>query len=419
MRRLAKNTRNDKYVSNRDYQSLTYANAFVITLNSNNNKIVLSNRSEKGINGFGGYIFPNKDTKLKVSIMQNGNLITSKKYNLVNEWNRIGLTWNSTSRSVQIILEFDGVKAVKLWGINSSLIDFDNLTSERVNLEEALSRITQSHLIPESFYLEHSLPLHLPIEDTENLIIKESINAIQLKKCSYCQRKLPVNKNIPFSSFHNHKSKKSGFQNECRSCKKWRINDSFNPNRTKDQLHESSVITRERKLLLREPEILQAIKDRHSGEGLKSLVWKKFKKRCFNCNTKLLLSEVRLDHTRPLAYLYPLDEYATCLCETCNNTKHDSFPVDFYKSEEKLKQLAAITGLPYSSLIKKDINETELTRILDNIEEFAIKLDPRTFRSIANKVIEMRPAIDLFKILKVRNKKLYRSLIKNLAERPD
>src|SRR5207244_3589985 len=139
--------------------------------------------------------------------------------------------------------------------------------------------------------------------------------------------------------------KLSKHQNECRACKKWRINDDFNPKRTTDQLHESSVITRERRLFLRDPERLQAIKER-SGAGLKSQVWERFGRRCFYCNRSLDLDEVHLDHTRPLAYLWPIDEHATCLCGEHNNQKQDKFPVDFY-TDAQLHELADICGLPY------------------------------------------------------------------------
>jgi 5-methylcytosine-specific restriction endonuclease McrA len=64
-------------------------------------------------------------------------------------------------------------------------------------------------------------------------------------------------------------------------------------------------------------------------------IWEKFGKRCFKCGKELQSpSEMDLDHTMPLAALWPLDEYATCLCSNCNSRKSDHYPVDFYTSDE-------------------------------------------------------------------------------------
>lgn len=187
--------------------------------------------------------------------------------------------------------------------------------------------------------------------------------------------------------------------------------------RTVDQLNESSLITRERKILLREPVILQEIKDR-TGDGLKSQVWKRFNKQCFFCGKPLKLNEVQLDHTRPLAYLWPIDEHATCLCAEHNNLKKDRFPVEFY-SEEQLITLSKICGLPLEALKKKEVNEKELARILKDIEQFAREAEPRTFSSIARKVKEIKPLVDLFASLRYRNAALAAEVEALLTERPE
>jgi hypothetical protein len=56
-----------------------------------------------------------------------------------------------------------------------------------------------------------------------------------------------------------------------------------------------------------------------------------------------------LDHTRPLALLWPLDGTATALCGDCNSEKRDRSPADFYNAEE-LKELSEITGIPVNEL---------------------------------------------------------------------
>lgn len=427
MRRLAKNSRKDTYLSNRDYQTLRDSSTMRITFkNPGANEISFSVRTLpfcEGLYGFGGYIKPNKDCNLTIAI-QSGFNTREKSFNLVSDWNRIGLSWEEIEEvtDIHIKMFFNDIFEFHSWGLTCALLQLpETILQSEEKTDNLLQVINQPHLAPETFYLAHSVDSNLLLDPNTSKTItlcSSSSEIIILKKCSYCQRLLPVNHIVTLSGFHHHAAKKTSYQNECRSCKKWRINDNFNPDRTKDQLHESSVITRERKILLRENEKLQLIKNRHNGDGLKTLTWKKFGKKCFNCSAPLSLIDVRLDHTRPLAYLWPLDEYATSLCENCNNRKHDLFPVDFY-SEEQLVELSKITGLNYNALIRKEINEIELQRMIDSIDKFAKKLDPRTFNSIARKVLELKPDIDLFAILKKKNLLVYSKLIDLLRERPE
>jgi hypothetical protein len=253
-------------------------------------------------------------------------------------------------------------------------------------------------------------------EDSEQFLLQEG-SPIHLKKCSYCDRLLPVDPaRLGALAFHKHNAKLTKHQNECRACKKWRINDQFNPIRTKDQLHESSVITRERKLFLREPEVLQRIKDR-TGAGLKSKVWERFGRKCFRCDRPVALEDYQLDHTRPLAYLWPIDEHATCLCARCNNEKKEKFPVEFYTLQQ-LTRLAKITGLALTELQKKQLNEEELARILGDLSAFARDWEPRTFLATARKIKELRPDIDLMQRLGEVDQIEFERLDQELRERP-
>ena len=77
--------------------------------------------------------------------------------------------------------------------------------------------------------------------------------------------------------------------------------------------------------------------------------WKRFDKKCFKCQKQLKLQDVNLDHTRPLALLWPLDATATALCKDCNTDKRDRVPAEFYTSKE-LEKLAQITGLSLDEL---------------------------------------------------------------------
>ena len=115
-------------------------------------------------------------------------------------------------------------------------------------------------------------------------------------------------------------------------------------------------------------------------------IWKKFRKRCFKCgpNSKpIALEDMALDHTMPLAYLYRLDETATCLCSSHNSQKSDNFPVDFY-SEDELIRLSEITGLSLKQLHKRGINQEVLKLLVKNVvwfyDEFLMNSDYQKVR---------------------------------------
>ena len=90
-----------------------------------------------------------------------------------------------------------------------------------------------------------------------------------------------------------------------------------------------------------------------------------------------------LDHTMPLAYLYRLDETATCLCSSHNSQKSDHFPVDYY-SETELERLSEITGLSLELLHRKEINKEVLDLLIENVvwfyDEFLMNPDYQKIR---------------------------------------
>jgi hypothetical protein len=99
-------------------------------------------------------------------------------------------------------------------------------------------------------------------------------------------------------------------------------------------------------------------------------IWEKFGKKCFNCGVQLKKpNHMNLDHTLPLAYLWPLDETATCLCETCNCSKSDKFPIDFY-SPDKLTELSKITAVPLGTLKNRPINKLAVEELCKKIVWF-------------------------------------------------
>jgi hypothetical protein len=417
-RRLTRQTRDDVYGSRRDYQTIIGRQSSVFRL-SQSNDISFSKQAILGthdIIAFGGYIKPTAHCLLTITLSVDGAISASHAVQLSDSWNRIGVAADGTLPAECIVtLQFDrDIEYIELWGTKIDGVLMPDIFADK---SISASDLNHSHIVPETYYLQHDQSFDLVIESGSLLEANEH-HLIKLKKCSYCQRYLPLNPNrLGSLAFHKHNAKVTNHQNECRSCKKWRINGELNKLRTTDQLNESSVITRERKIFLQDSTALARFK-LSNGEGLKSFIWKRFGKKCFKCNKKLLLKEVQLDHTRPLAYLWPIDEYATCLCATHNNEKKDRFPVEFYNDQE-LQALSAITGLDYHQLANKSLNAEHLERILKDVSTFAQQWEPRTFNAIARKIRELSPEIDLFSILRHENQALYDWLNAELARIPD
>lgn len=422
MRRLAKQSRKDTYKSNRDYQTLHDRQGRQFTpRRAGSNRLVfrteLPRKLDLGV-CWGGYIRIKPATTF-VARLTAGTDTHEESFKVDQRWSRVGglMAVTGTPRTATLVLEWEGEAALAVWGLGIGTPQVPQGNGDAKHDDDS-DPLTQAHLIPETYYLPHVSPIDVDfVADESTRITVDDGVPIKLKKCSYCGRLLPVDpRRLGVLAFHKHNAKKTNHQNECRSCKKWRINDSFNPLRTTDQLHESSVITRERKLFLREPEILQAIKDR-TGAGLKSQIWERFDRKCFRCGTPVALDDFQLDHTRPLAYLWPIDEHATCLCSNCNNEKKEKFPVDFY-TPTQLKRLSDLTGLPLPELSKKELNGRELKRILDDLPKFAREWEPRTFAATARKIKELRPDLDLLEELKKVSRSEFKRLDQELKDRP-
>ena len=112
--------------------------------------------------------------------------------------------------------------------------------------------------------------------------------------------------------------------------------------------------------------------EKRAKKEFSKFIWEKFDKRCFKCgpdSDPIALGEMALDHTMPLAYLYRLDETATCLCSSHNSQKRDHFPVDFY-SEDELERLSRITGLSMEKLHTREVNKEVLDLLIKNVVWF-------------------------------------------------
>ncbi|MBP1139315.1 hypothetical protein JOE29_001266 [Pseudomonas sp. PvP009] len=419
MRRLVTQSRDDNYKSARDYQDVFQEITKQIFVTGNGpHKFVLTNPIEtpgSRAQAWGGYLAASHPVAMTIKVIDSRGINKTQNVELENNWRRIGdLIPNVYGNEFKLSLEWSGQIQIDVWGLTSG----SPLSSIDGEALQDISQIDSLHIIPETFYLQHNTAINMDIDTNDSTHFSlEDGRIINLKKCSYCARQLPIDPNrLGALAFHKHNAKKTMHQNECRACKKWRINDALNSTRTPDQLHESSVITRERKFFLREPERLLEIKER-TGAGLRSQVWERFERKCFRCQIKVALDGFHLDHTRPLAYLWPIDEFATCLCSGCNNEKKDKFPVDFYTSDQ-ISRLSQITGLPVSDLNKKSLNEPELNRMLADLPRFAHGWEPRTFFAIARKVSELNPSINIIQILKQQDPTLYEKIEKEYSQRP-
>lgn len=163
-----------------------------------------------------------------------------------------------------------------------------------------------------------------------------------------------------------------GHQLECKPCKKYFVNAKLNPMRDTQQHREDALRRRAIEALvdnLLDKDFIHFEFRKKQKKEFTDYIWKKFDCRCFKCQEKISKQEMALDHTMPLAFLYRLDETATCLCSTHNSQKSDHFPIDYY-SEEELVRLSQITGLSLDVLHSRKANEKVIQLLQDNVVWF-------------------------------------------------
>lgn len=251
---------------------------------------------------------------------------------------------------------------------------------------------------PEALFISEADEGQVTIDATTDVFGRK--RSITLKSCNRCGRYLPVN--VPIErdqlSFSNHcvaahrrpckhatfgrlrnvadrevvLQLEYGFQLECRFCKKFEVNAAHNPQRTSAQMKEDGARRRAFELLLDSmyggtPKF----RYRHQkGSELTDDTWERFGRACFKCGQDLPTPrDMHLDHTRPLALLWPLDETATALCGSCNSEKRDRAPSDFY-TRQKLIELSMRTGLRLEDLETTGPNEAALDLLLSKLDWF-------------------------------------------------
>lgn len=366
---------------------------------------------------YGLYFNPSKPIEIEV----NNKDFSKKTLNYYGPdcWSKIGSIWQSNQNHIiEVTLKTDEDNIVYFFDYNCGLVDYKYLNIDNElwlkrseNLEtrkQIFNRICSNlHTFsPEINFISKKGKITFDKKINNNL----SRN-ISLKNCNRCNRFLPVNlqlnerKQLAYSN-HCGEAKEQcthssfgiieeeatgktrqlryGFQLECRVCKKFEVNTALNPLRTSSQLKEDGQRRRHFELLLTHLyNASPSLSYRHkTGKELTDEIFKKFNGKCFKCKTTLSLTnkknKMRLDHTRPLAFLWQLDETATSLCGNCNSQKSAKTPKDFYTQEE-IKKLSKITGLSVKELNDPKPNEKALEKLIESkkwfFEEFLKKKD--------------------------------------------
>lgn len=303
--------------------------------------------------------------------------------------------------SYTLLLETD--KPVSVYGATIGALGYDYLVENDVY--EAYSTKTSLY-IPEILYLDPT-EYAFSAEILKGKATGEG-SPIVCKSCNRCSRYLPIDVENDRNtlSYSNHCVSRApcthaafsryrivsgqsdeiskfiddeyvtsnyGHQLECKPCKKFFVNLALNPLRNSTQHREDSLRRRAFEVLVSELLGKNWIYHEHrvqTGKEFDVHIWTTFGKECFNCEAPLPTpNAMDLDHTLPLSYLWPLDTTATCLCPTCNSSKHDRFPVEFYK-EPQLVNLSKITGISLSVLKSRPINMDAVNRLVKRVVWF-------------------------------------------------
>lgn len=311
-------------------------------------------------------------------------------------WNKAGSMWTAPDAApVEVTLTLTAkVKgAVAIYAPMCGRVQHQYLDDARPELMRNMYQFA-----PEALFTNQDGAGEVVIEANEDA--SSTDQPLTLKSCNRCGRFLPVNvpverdqlsfsnhcvadhrrpcKHATFGRLRNVEGVKEvlqldyGYQLECRFCKKFEVNAAHNPQRTSAQMKEDGARRRAFELLLAElyggtPQL----RYRHEkGTEIADDVWKRFGCACFNCGAELPTPrDMHLDHTRPLALLWPLDGTATALCGSCNSEKRDRAPSDFY-TPAKLAALAKITGIPHDDLATSHPNEEALALLLRRLDWF-------------------------------------------------
>lgn len=313
-------------------------------------------------------------------------------------WNKVGSMWNpgvESHEEIKVVFAPKRSGHLAVHGAECGIVNHTHLDNAR----EVLLR-NMYQFSPEAHFITTPGAVTFRVAGTLVTPDEHACTLLYVKSCNRCARFLPIN--VPHErnhlSFSNHcvaahrrpckhngfgrlrnpdteetLSLEYGFQLECRFCKKFEVNAAHNPKRTAAQMKEDAARRRGFELLI---EALDGgtpqLRYRHeTGRELADDVLARSNGCCFNCK-KPFPKKGRgwhLDHTRPLALLWPLDGTATALCGDCNSEKRDRAPVDFY-SPEQLHELAELTGITMEELRDPKPNMTVVDLLLNRLEWF-------------------------------------------------
>ena len=302
---------------------------------------------------------------------------------------------------LKIVLETN--EPISVYGAIIDALTYEPMMEK--DIYEAFNTKTELY-VPEILYID-------PTDDALDVIVTTGKEAgagrpIICKSCNRCSRYLPIDvendrntlgysnhcvsrapcTHSAFSSYRivsgstagiekyvmdGYVTSHYGHQLECKPCKKFVVNLPLNPLRNSTQHREDALRRRAFEILVRELLGSQWIYHEHrlaTGSEFDVHIWNKFERKCFKCEAPLEKpNDMDLDHTLPLAYLWPLDSTATCLCPSCNSSKHDRFPIDFY-NDDQLARLAKITEIKLATLKSKPINKDAVDKLFGRIEWF-------------------------------------------------
>ena len=340
--------------------------------------------------GFGGWFCATPGIRVELETGHRS-VLTQYPYP---DWNKVGSLHPGPIDARDATLSFSANEAgqVTLYSMLSGGVAHRHLQDVRAGLRSMWS------FAPEANFYDAERP--------GDIVFSGQIDAnrvpgepLTLKSCNRCGRFLPINfpserRHLSYTNHctaeHRRPCRHSGFgkiliqgsdeyvqfeygfQLECRFCKKFEVNAAHNPQRTAGQMKEDSTRRRHLELLLEHlyrgtPQLRYKVQ---TGRDLAQDIYDRFEGTCFKCGAALATPRaMNLDHTRPLALLWPLDATATALCKTHNSEKRDRPPVEYY-TEEELARLSCITGVSLTELKQPHPNMEAVALLGERLDWF-------------------------------------------------
>jgi hypothetical protein len=220
MRRLAKQDRQDKVRSNRDYQTIQERKSVAIKSDANQpSRLTFCSQIEKkgnvGFIGAGLYISTDVAADLSLTLIAPGGTTREVTFHCDGSWRRVGVAVSADlTGEARLIIDIPAhVSEIHIWGLDCGALQLPDVVVERNGATEGELNSTQT---PECLYLPQERAIDMdpaPAEWESASISDKPGKTIYLKKCAYCQRLLPLDPERPSAlAFHKHNAKKTGHQ---------------------------------------------------------------------------------------------------------------------------------------------------------------------------------------------------------------